>query len=107
MSSIVNIFDNLLKYNDKNVFIIMDIHNNIWFKIKDVLKLLDYTGSNKFTRIKGVNDENICKMKYIYPLKKLYYFLLKIDIINAIYVRNYIYIFEHSKWTFLIFIIYL
>jgi prophage antirepressor-like protein len=65
MSSIVNIFDNLLKYNDKNVFIIMDIHNNIWFKIKDVLKLLDYTGSNKFTRIKGVNDENICKMKYI------------------------------------------
>ena len=65
MSSIVNIFDNLLKYNDKNVFIIMDIHNNIWFNIKDILKLLDYTGSNKFTRIKGVNDENICKMKYI------------------------------------------
>ena len=37
----------------------------IMSSVIDVLKLLDYTGSNKFTRIKGVNDENICKMKYI------------------------------------------
>ena len=59
MSSIINIFNNLLKYNDKEVFIILDINNEIYFKIKDILKLLNYNGINKFTRIKGVDNKNI------------------------------------------------
>jgi hypothetical protein len=37
MSFIIDIFENLLKYNDTNVFIILDINNNIWFKMKDIL----------------------------------------------------------------------
>jgi prophage antirepressor-like protein len=65
MSSIINVFENLLKYNDKEVFIILDINNEIYFKIKDVLKLLGYNGVNKFTRIKGVDNKNIIKFKYI------------------------------------------
>ena len=31
MSFIIDIFENLLKYNDTNVFIILDINNAIWF----------------------------------------------------------------------------
>jgi prophage antirepressor-like protein len=65
MSSIINVFENLLKYNDKDVFIILDINNEIWFKIKDVLKLLGYNGVNKFTRMKGIDDNNMIKFKYI------------------------------------------
>ena len=59
MSSIINVFENLLKYNNKEIFIILDINNEIYFKIKDVLKLLGYNGVNKFTRIKGVENKNI------------------------------------------------
>jgi prophage antirepressor-like protein len=65
MSSLVNVYENLLKYNDKEVFIILDINNEIYFKIKDILKLLGYNGVNKFTRIKGVDNKNIIKFKYI------------------------------------------
>ena len=65
MSSIINVFENLLKYDDKEVFIILDINNEIYFKVKDVLKLLGYNGLNKFTRIKNVEKKNIIKLKYI------------------------------------------
>jgi prophage antirepressor-like protein len=65
MSSIVNVFDSLIKYNDNNIFIIIDIHNNIWFKIKDILKLLNYHNITKLNRIIGIDKNNICTMKYI------------------------------------------
>lgn len=59
MSSIINVFENLLKYNNKEIFIILDINNEIYFKIRDVLKLLGYNGVNKFARIKSVDNKNI------------------------------------------------
>ena len=31
MSFIIDVFENLLRYNDKQVFIVLDINNNIWF----------------------------------------------------------------------------
>ena len=34
MSRIIDIFENLLKYNNIEVFIILDINNDIWFKLK-------------------------------------------------------------------------
>ena len=32
MSSIINVFENLLKYINKEIFIILDINNEIYFK---------------------------------------------------------------------------
>ena len=29
--SFINVFENLLKYNDKTIFIVLDVNNNIWF----------------------------------------------------------------------------
>ena len=43
MSFIVNVFENLLKYNDTNIFITFDNDNNIFFKFRDILKILGYT----------------------------------------------------------------
>ena len=34
MSSIIDVFDNLLKINNKEVFIVLDINNEIWFIIR-------------------------------------------------------------------------
>ena len=69
MSSIINVFENLLKYNDKKVFIILDINNEIWFKLKDIFKLLGYTNSRKAVQEAQVNNKYKKKYKYIkvYP----------------------------------------
>ena len=37
MSSIIDVFENLLKYNNKEVFIVLDINNNIWFRAVRIL----------------------------------------------------------------------
>ena len=34
MSSIIDTFENLLKYNNKEVFIVLDVNNEIWFIIR-------------------------------------------------------------------------
>jgi prophage antirepressor-like protein len=47
MSFIIDVFENLLKYNDKQVFIVLDINNNIWFKMKDIVKILGYSNARK------------------------------------------------------------
>ena len=69
MSSLINVFENLLKYNDKKVFIILDINNEIWFKLKDIFKLLGYTNSRKAVQEAQVNNKYKKKYKYIkvYP----------------------------------------
>ena len=61
MSFIIDIFENLLKYNDTNVFIILDINNNIWFKMKDILTILGYYNITKNKRLKGLDKKNISK----------------------------------------------
>ena len=56
MSILVNIFENLIKFNDKNIFIIFDISGNIQFGLKDLLKTLGYTH-----KIKHIYDFKINK----------------------------------------------
>ena len=65
MSSIIDVFENLLKYNNKEVFIILDINNDIWFKMKDVLTILDYYNLTKINRVSGLDKKNATKFKYI------------------------------------------
>lgn len=67
MSFVINIFENLLKYNDINVFITLDINNNIWFKLSDILKILGYVNIKKASQ--SLNKQFKLKFKYItkYP----------------------------------------
>lgn len=65
MSHIIDVFENLLMYNNKDVFIILDINNDIWFKMKDVLKILGYYNITKINRVKGLDKKNATKFKYI------------------------------------------
>ncbi len=70
MSFVINIFDNLLKYNDKNIFIVLDINNNIWFKMSDIFKILGYTNTKKAGQ--KLNKKYKYKLKYI-PVYKMKY----------------------------------
>jgi hypothetical protein len=38
----LDIFNQLLNYNEKQVMIVFDVDGNVWFKLKDLLKMLDY-----------------------------------------------------------------
>lgn len=69
MSSIIDIFENILKYNDNEVFIVLDVHNDIWFKMKDVLRLLEYSNLKKAIQNTIINKKYKLKYKYIkgYP----------------------------------------
>ena len=62
--SFINVFENLLKYNDKTFFIVLDINNNIWFKLSDILNILGYYNIRKNKRIKYIDDKNKSKFKY-------------------------------------------
>ena len=65
MSRIIEVFENLLKYNKKEVFIVLDINNDIWFKMKDILRVLEYHNITKINRINGLDKKNATKFKYI------------------------------------------
>ena len=65
MSFIIDIFENLLKYNDKQVFIVLDIDNNIWFKMKDIVKILGYSNARKAVQLVKVNIKYQQKYKYL------------------------------------------
>ena len=69
MSFIIDVFENLLKYNDKQVFIVLDIDNNIWFKKKDIVKVLGYSNARKAVQLVKVDKEFQQKYKYLklYP----------------------------------------
>lgn len=62
MSFIIDVFENLLKYNDKNVFILLDINNEIWFKLKDIYSILGYNNTSKATQNIKIISKN--KVKY-------------------------------------------
>lgn len=58
MSVFIDIFNNLLKYNEKTIFIIVDKYNQIWFKLKDIVKLLEYNDhSRTVSRLKLDNNK--------------------------------------------------
>ena len=42
MSSIVDIYDNILKYEGSEIIIIIDQDNNVWFNAKQICKILEY-----------------------------------------------------------------
>ena len=64
MSIFIDIFNNLLKYNEKEVFIIIDKNNQIWFKLKDIVKLLDYNDhSRTVSRINIKNKYKFSELK--------------------------------------------
>lgn len=65
MSFIVNVFENLLKYNNTNIFITFDSDNNIWFKLRDILKILGYENIQKAITRFNINKEYILEYKKI------------------------------------------
>ena len=69
MSVFIDVFNNLLKYNNQEVFIVVDKYNQIWFKLKDIIKLLGYSNVKK-TLYSSIIDKNN-KKKYsqlkVYP----------------------------------------
>ena len=38
MSVFIDVINNLLKYNEQDVFIVVDKYNQIWFKLKDIIR---------------------------------------------------------------------
>ena len=57
----MEIFNEILKINDIEIIIIYDKNNDIWFKLKDILKVLGYTFLLKHTNNININKNNIKK----------------------------------------------
>jgi prophage antirepressor-like protein len=58
MSFFIDIFNNLLKYNKQEVFIVVDKYNEIWFKLKDIVKLLGYNDHSRTVSRININNNN-------------------------------------------------
>ena len=52
----LDVFNNILDYNNSKVIIIFDIDSNIWFGFKDILKILEYTSTIKQLQILNINN---------------------------------------------------
>ena len=63
MSVFIDVFNNLLKYNNQEVFIVVDKYNQIWFKLRDIVKLLGYSNFKKVVWKLSL-DSNNNKKKY-------------------------------------------
>lgn len=49
----LDIFNQILKYNEQNVMIVFDKKGDIWFKLKDLLKMLGYVSTlDHFDKLK-------------------------------------------------------
>lgn len=59
----LEIFNNLLKLNNKDIIIIFDVDGNIWFKFRDVLIALGYTDLDHMIKDIKININNK-KLKY-------------------------------------------
>jgi prophage antirepressor-like protein len=46
-SFFLDIFNQILKYGEKEIRIIFDSNGDIWFGLRDTLKVLDYTSLDK------------------------------------------------------------
>ena len=69
MSAIIDVFNNLLKYNQTEIFIIVDKNNQIWFKLKDIVKLLGYNDHSR--TVSRINISNKFKFKDIKVLPSM------------------------------------
>ena len=54
--SFLDIWNNLLKFNENNIFIVFDKDGNIWFGMKDLFKALGYKGLLKLFRFNIPKD---------------------------------------------------
>ena len=43
----LDVFNNILDYNNSKVIILFDIDGNIWFGFNDILKMLGYSSIDK------------------------------------------------------------
>ena len=72
----LDIFNKLLKYGDKKIKIIFDSNGDIWFGLRDILKVLDYKNYKKALQNIYISKNNRKKYKYIgvplegYPFAK-------------------------------------
>ena len=65
----LDIFNNILDFNNSKVIIIFDVNGNIWFGLKDLLRMLGYT-----SKIKQLNTVNLGSKytKYYYKMKVIH-----------------------------------
>jgi prophage antirepressor-like protein len=90
----LDIFNQLLKVNEDNIFIIFDIKGKIWFKFKDVVKVLGYKN------LKDVIFNNNLDDKY-----KSKYHDLKVYRSNSTplnFQKNTLFINEYGLYKFLL-----
>ena len=62
----MDIFNKILKINKREIVIIYDINNNIWFGLRDIIKALDYKNykkSNNQLKINKINIKIYSKLK--------------------------------------------
>jgi prophage antirepressor-like protein len=88
MNSIIDIYNNILKYNNKIINFVIDKDEIIWFKFSSICKILNYKSSKDALRDHIFNKDKI-KLKNL----KLY-FKIK-DQPNTIYIN------ESGLYTFL------
>ena len=65
----MKLFNQILKVNDKEIMIVYDVDGNIWFKIKNILEVLGYTGTLKQLNNIKINKNN---SKVYRDIKKRY-----------------------------------
>jgi prophage antirepressor-like protein len=58
----LEIFNNILKINEKEIIILFDNDGDIWFSLKDLIILLEYTNVKNAVRTIDINEKN--KIKY-------------------------------------------
>ena len=66
LSVIIKTFDNLIKFNENNITIIFDKHNNIWFSLSDLFKSIGYINSNREIKRLTIDKSNIKTYKEIF-----------------------------------------
>jgi prophage antirepressor-like protein len=74
MNNIIDIYNNILKYDNKIINFVIDKNNIIWFKFLTICRLLNYK-SSKDTLKAHVFKENKVRFKelnlYFYPKDQL------------------------------------
>lgn len=58
MNNILDVFDNLLEFNENNVIIIFDKNSNMWLKLRDVMNILGYENIDKAITNVDIDDDN-------------------------------------------------
>jgi prophage antirepressor-like protein len=60
----LDVFNNILDYNNSKVIIIFDINGDIWFGLKDLFKMLGYDAMKAITRFE-IDNKYKCSYEKI------------------------------------------